>query len=309
MPRKKEAIVVQSNRLIEARYRLSTLEQRLILSMASRVQSEDDDFFKYEIPLRELAELMGIEVTNAYNEIDGITEKLMGRVLHIRSKEGNLVKLHWICRAEHTKGTVILSFAPDLKPYLLHLKKEFTICQLAVVTRFTGKYTVRIYLLLKQYASIGWREFDLAELREIIGIAKGEYLEYKRFSQRVIWQAKKEMTAVDDHGRFLSDISFEVEPIKEGRKIVRLKFIIIKKKKKLAKSAKSSIGKAVENISSPVVNTPLQPQYYELPEYWFEFLEHLKKHDPGLLPIIETEGQNIGIVKYPYLKWKEKFKI
>lgn len=240
MPRKKDAVVVQSNRLIEARYRLSTLEQRLILSMASRVQPEDDDFFKYEIPLRELAGLMGIEISNAYNEIESITEKLMGRVLHIRSNEGNLVKLHWICRAEHTNGTVILTFAPDLKPYLLHLKREFTICQLAVVTQFTGKYTVRLYLLLKQYASIGWREFELAELREIIGIEKGEYLEYKRFSQRVLRQAKKEMTAVDDQGRFLSDISFEVEPIKEGRKIVRLKFIIVKNKKKSAKPAKNS---------------------------------------------------------------------
>jgi len=257
---------------------------------------------------------MGIEITNAYNEIDKITEKLMGRVLHIRSTEGNLVKLHWICRAEHTKGTVILTFAPDLKPYLLHLKREFTICQLAVVTKFTGKYTVRLYLLLKQYASIGWREFDLAELREILGIEKNEYREYKRFSQRVLAQAKKEMTAVDDKGNFLSDITFEVEPIKEGRKIARLKFILVKNKKTSAKPAKNSIGQAVSQAASSVNSPPAAqpsnirrryiPDFEGLDKQLFnDFLEYAKKHDTFIYKRYLEEGYDM-MVKHEHLNVK-----
>ena len=307
MPKKK-AIVVQANSLVEARYRLSNLEQRLIFSLISKIEADDDDLQDYDITLKELSQLMGIDLADAYKELAKLTKQLMTRVLTIRSAAGNLVHIHWLCRAEHKPGSVALRFMPDLKPYLLRLKSEFTICELETITGFGGKYTIRIYMLLRQYASIGWREFEIAELREIIGIEKNEYREYKRFSQRVLAQAKKEMDALDEYGRHKSDLSFEVETIREGRKIARIKFIIIKNKKKLAKPAKISIGKAVENLSSPAVKPTMQPQYYELPEYWFEFLEHLKKHDPGLLPIIETDGPNIGIVKYPYLHWKEKFK-
>jgi hypothetical protein len=49
-------------------------------------------------------------------------------------------------------------------------------------------------------------------------------------------------------------------------------------------------------------------RYQEYPEYWNEFLEYVKKNDPTLIPIIEAEGLQIGIVKYEYLKWKENVK-
>ena len=118
--------VVQSNRLIESRYSLTVGEQRLILAMVSKIHSDDSDFFKYEISLRELSRLMNIDLSNAYHEIDKITEKIMERVLHIPQPDGALLKAHWVSTALHTKNSVVLSFAPDLKPYLLHLKKEFT---------------------------------------------------------------------------------------------------------------------------------------------------------------------------------------
>jgi plasmid replication initiation protein len=110
-------------------------------------------------------------------------------------------------------------------------------------------------MLLRQYASIGWREFDLADLRQILGIEKNEYREYKRFSQRVLAQAKKEMDDVDEYGRPKSDLSFEVETIREGRKIDRLKFIIVKNKKKSPNPAKNSIGNVHQAAASAVKTT------------------------------------------------------
>jgi plasmid replication initiation protein len=308
MPKKK-AVVVQANSLVEARYRLSNLEQRLIFSLLSKIEADDDDLREYDIPLKELSQLMGIDLADAYKELAKLTKQLMTRVLTIKSKAGNLLHIHWLCRAEHKPGSVALSFVPDLKPYLLHLKSEFTICELETIAGFGGKYTIRIYMLLRQYASIGWREFELAELREILGIEKKEYPQYKEFSRRVLAQAKKEMDAVDEYGRPKSDLSFEVETIREGRKITRLKFVIVRNKKK---PANNSIGKAVSQVTASAVKTNPQPQpihqNWDFPEHWLEFLEYIEKHDPGMLTIIEQEGPNIRIVKYPYLKWEEKFK-
>ncbi|MCI5211554.1 MAG: RepB family plasmid replication initiator protein, partial [Candidatus Electrothrix sp. ATG2] len=118
---KKSPLVVQSNKLIESRYSLTVGEQRLILAMVARIHPDDEDFFKYEITLRELAELMNVDLPYAYHEIDRITERLMERVLHIPQADGDLLKVHWVSTALHRKNSVVLSFAPELKPYLLRL--------------------------------------------------------------------------------------------------------------------------------------------------------------------------------------------
>ena len=47
-------------------------------------------------------------------------------------------------------------------------------------------------MLLKQYQKIGYREFELQEFKEILGIGEKEYPAYKDFRRRVIDQAKKE---------------------------------------------------------------------------------------------------------------------
>ena len=117
--------VIQSNKLIESRYSLTVAEQRLILAMVSKIHFGDSNFFKYKISLKELSNLMNIDLSNAYHEIDKITEKIMERVLHIPQPDGALLKAHWVSTALHNKNSVTLSFAPDLKPYLLNLKNNF----------------------------------------------------------------------------------------------------------------------------------------------------------------------------------------
>jgi len=306
---KKKVIVAQSNSLVEARYRLSNLEQRLIFSLISKIRMDDDDLHEYDIPLKELSQLMRIDLADAYKELAGITKQLMSRVLSIKSAKGNLVHIHWLCRAEHKPGSVALSFMPELKPYLLRLKSEFTICELAIITGFSGKYTIRLYMLLRQYASIGWREFELNELREILGIEKNEYLEYKEFSRRVLGQAKKEMQAIDEAGRNKCDLFFEVEKIREGRKISRLKFIIVKNEMKETKKAKAgNVGKSLEKIADSSIKPQPIARQFNFPEYWDEFLQYIEKEDPGLLPIIASDGPECMLVKVPYNQWSRKFK-
>jgi plasmid replication initiation protein len=308
MPKKK-ALVTQSNRLIEARYTLTAAEQKLILALISKIHPEDDDLKPYEMSLNELAQLMGITLSNCRLEIAAVTKRLIGRVLTLQSEPGHFVQVGWICRAAHKPGFVSVSFVPDLKPYLLRLKSEFTTCELGVVNQLSGKYTIRLYLLLKQYVSIGWREFELAELRHILGIEKDEYREYKRFSQRVLAQAKKEMEAIDETGRHKSDLSFQVETIREGRKISRLKFIIVKNEMKEVKKAKAgNVGKSLQKVADSNTKPPPIARKFNFPEYWDEFLKYIEKEDPGLLPIIASDGPEGLLVKVPYNKWSREFK-
>ena len=198
--------------------------------MVAMIHPDDADFFDYEIRLNNLAELLNITLPNAYHEIDKITDRLMERVLHIQQSNGDMLKAHWVSTALHKKSSVTFSFDPKLKPYLLHLKREFTKCSLTVVTQFQSIYSIRIYQLLKQYKGIGYREFRVDELKEILGLKKTQYSAFKDFRRWVLNQAKKEFEKQDEAGNCKCDLTFKLETFREGRKIARLKLVILPQK-------------------------------------------------------------------------------
>ncbi|MCI5168391.1 MAG: RepB family plasmid replication initiator protein [Candidatus Electrothrix sp. GM3_4] len=192
------------------------------------IHPDDADFFSYEMKLKDLADFLNINVKYAYHEIDNITRCLRKRELHIPEKNG-WINTVWVssCRYNGAKGTVSFRFDPELKPYLVQLKKEFTKYRIALVVQFKSIHSIRIYQLLKQYKGIGYRKFRVDKLKEILGIKQNEYREFKRFRGRVLNQAKKEFEKKDEKGNFKCDLTFELETIREERKITRLKFVIL----------------------------------------------------------------------------------
>jgi len=216
--------VVKSNKLIEARYKLTLNEQRLILLMVSMIKPEDEDFKNIRIRIQDLKEFLDLQRKDLYEEIPEITRKLISRVVEIRDlKEKRLLQISWLSSAEYNfgEGVIELSFDPKLKPYLLKLKEAFTIYNLQSVLKLRSSYSIRFYELLKQYEKIGNRKFKLEDLRNVLGIGKNEYKLYGDFKRRVILPAQKEL-------KEKTDIYFEFEEIKNKRKVVELVFHIYK---------------------------------------------------------------------------------
>ncbi len=292
MPKtKQQHIVVQSNKLIESRYTLTTLEQRLVLAMASKIQADDADFFLYELTLNDLAKLMDVSMPNIHHVIDDVTDKLMSRIIFIEDENGWL-KMGWAasCRYNKNKGTVIFRFAPELKPYLLHLQREFTKLSLSIITKFQSAYSVRMYQLLKQYINIGHRIFTVKELKEILGIEKNIYKEFKEFKRRVLMQAKKEF----DDKKNRCDLTFDLETIKEGRKIVSLKFIILKQSPEQLQPAE------------PVQKAPAAKKQPPLSAEMKEFKKHLEEiGDTFMLDLLKNDPQAF-MLKVTFSDWQRK---
>lgn len=227
---KKSQIVTHSNKLNEARYFLTVGEQKIILLLISMISPDDTDFKDYEMKVSDFSKIMGLSGNSVYERLNETLDKLLSRVIHI-PKETGFLKIGWVSAAEYIegKGTVFLSFDKKLKPYLLKLKEQFTQFKLLTITQFKSAYTIRIYMLLKQYETIGFREFELNEFREILGINKSVYQEFKAFRQWVLNQAKKEFeTKNKETGRYVSDITFELKTIRTGREITHLRFDIKK---------------------------------------------------------------------------------
>ena len=198
-------LVVKSNTLIEASYKLTLHEKRLILFMASMIKKDDDDFHSYEISIQDFNRIVGIENEAGYTRTKELTEKILTRVLKIREPDG-VLHINWLSSAKYleSEGNIRLRFDPALKPYLLQLKDCFTKYQLTNIIQFDSFYHIRIYELLKQYEPIGWRYFELDKLRVLLGIRPEEYQLYADFKNRVLKPAK----VAFDKRYSLNDIEF-----------------------------------------------------------------------------------------------------
>lgn len=227
---KKSPIISQSNQLTEARYTLTVVEQRLVITLLSLISPEDEDFKDYEIKVSDFKKMLEINTNAVYDQIKDVLKKLASRVVYIPEGKDYLIT-NWFSSARYfsDQGLIKISFDKNLKPYLLQLKREFTKYRLFVITQFKSAYTIRIYMLLKQYEYIGYREIGVGELREILGIEKEKYPLFKDFRKWVINQAQKELEAKDKGtGNYISDIAFNLETIRTGREITHLRFNIKK---------------------------------------------------------------------------------
>ena len=212
-------VVTKSNILIEANYKLTITEQKIVLFLVSKIRKDDDDFKTYTLPIKQFYELLGYKGNPKYSEMKKITKNLIGKVVEIK-EEKKLKQMSWLSYVEYNEndGSVNLSFDPRLKPYLLQLKREFTSYKLKNVMELKSGYSIRIYEILKKWQTIKEIEIPLKELRKMVG-ATDTYREYHNFKKRVLTTAQNEIEEK-------TDISFDYEEIKKGKRVVSIRFMI-----------------------------------------------------------------------------------
>lgn len=248
----KHYMVNQSNKVIEARYHLSLYEQRIVLMMISLIEPDDVEFKEYRIKISDFKNILGLKGDSAYSKIKETLRKLRSRELLIESGKNYLVT-GWITSAKYVaeEGEVTLSFDPNLEPYFLNLKEQYVSNKLGVLISFKSTYTVRLYTLLKQYKKIGQRTFNIEVLREVLGLSKNQYTRYSSFKERVICVPQKELESKSVDGEYKSDLGFDFEEVKSGRKVVEIKFIIKNRKNSLNDIfVKESPSKTVQYLTS-----------------------------------------------------------
>ncbi|WP_052599949.1 replication initiation protein [Aureispira sp. CCB-QB1] len=219
-----KALVTKSNDLVEARYHFSIWETRVFTKLVSLIQPGDEDFKKYKLQIRDLVSFFGVNDNDAYVKIKAVPDNLLKKVVTIpytENGEERFLKTGLIAQASIPKkkeGYIELSFHPDLKPYLLQLKRTFLSYDIRNVLKISSVYSIRIYELLKQYEKIGYREFDIDTLKVILGVSD-KYKLYGHFKSRIILKAQEDL-------KLHTDICFSFTEIKSGRKVIAILFEI-----------------------------------------------------------------------------------
>ena len=216
--------VVKANALIQkSRFSLSTQQQKIVLFLISQIEPQDEDFNLYEFKIADFCRVCGIDpqgdnYTALKNQIKAISDKS----LWIELESGEETLLRWIERPYISKrnGTIKIKIDREMKPYLLQLKERFTEYELIYTLNFKSKYSIRLYEYLK---SIHYRKLKPYErtmdIEKFQKLLDSNYTEFKDFHTRVLKPAQKEINTY-------SDIIFDYEIIKEGRKAVAISFTI-----------------------------------------------------------------------------------
>lgn len=223
-------LVVKSNRLVEASYRLSLNEQRIILYAIYRTR-EEDVALSSDKPVTITADTFlkqfpSVGKGNVYQQLKDAMDALYERSVTVNDKDPvtghtRVTKTRWISTASYIDGAghVQVIFAPEVLKYIARVEVEFTKYQLEKVSQMTSFHAIRIYELLSQFREARTRTLNLIELRNYLQIESHEYKLTTNFIRKVIDVAVEQ---INTH----SDLRVEYAPKKTGRAITDFVFKI-----------------------------------------------------------------------------------
>ena len=208
-------VVVKDNKIIQASYRLTLVEQRLILAAIAQIDSTKEltEAHGFTIHVSDIRDL--ITSSSAYTDVKRAVDQLYNRTITI---DGDGSERRWIYEKRYNKkqGSVTIFFSPTLIPYLSQLKSNFTKYRLEWVKRFSSQHSIRIYELLVQWQSKGKREVELDWLKGVLQL-EDKYARTNNFLQRVI---KPSVAEINEHSNL--NVTFGVR--KSGRTITHIQF-------------------------------------------------------------------------------------
>lgn len=235
----KNLTVYKANQVIEAGYKLTLNEQRVVLACIAQVNSAaqlltTDEF---ELTAKDFAKLFSVSEDRAYHALIEVSDSLFNRYIVVDKPypdrpKINRMKTRWISTICYMsdEGKITLTFAKAMLPYLSELKGQFTKYELKHIGNMTSVYGIRLYELLMQWRTTGKREIEIEWLKKKFQI-EDKYAAIKDLKLKVIDPAVKD---INTH----SNYTVKWEQRKTGRQVTHLTFIFSEKKSVTAEKPK-----------------------------------------------------------------------
>lgn len=232
--------IYKSNALVEAQYRLSVAEQRIMLACMSQVrrdQSITDDAL-YSVSAVDIAAMSDTSTKQTYRELEKAALRLKRREVRLfeepngKGHKRKVMLTGWVQTIIYIEeeGRVELRFTKDMLPYLSQLTEQFTRYALADVATMTSSHAMRLYELLCQWRDAGQREVSIEWLRNAFQL-EGKYTALKDFKRRVLEPAVEQ---INKH----SPLWCKWDQRKTGRRVSHLVFTFGEKTKPKPKKSR-----------------------------------------------------------------------
>ena len=176
------AMVVQSNEIVEANYRLTAAEQKVILNLIAQLDTTREDFEVGRISARSLSDACGFTPKNGYQQLQAVVKKLMNRSIVLQRRDGSgWYASHWVQTCDYRKvedgdgDCSYIEFEMDrrLCPHFLQLRERFLSSELRNLVQVTHIYSTRFYMIFRNRVKIGHMRYTFDELRKLLELSKG----------------------------------------------------------------------------------------------------------------------------------------
>lgn len=219
-----KGVVVKSNDFVKAKLDWTTVEHRITLAMIAQLRKEDAEFEYQRVRLKDVIELSGAKSQDLYSRGEEICDKLLDQKIKIREenedgqREYRGYNLMSACKYVEGSGIIRAKFNPDMRPFLLELKRRFTMYRLQFAMRLSTPYSIRLYEITKMRQDLRFVKMPIRELRETLSVEH----KYKRFTdlkKHILEPARKEV-------KEKCDVYFTYRVERDGRTPVAINFMI-----------------------------------------------------------------------------------
>ena len=232
-------------------------DYQIFLHLVSKIGGVDE-FGKYLQPeqlqrehiltAQEFSEVFNANVDNSYKVLRKAVDKLMKTDLKVERNESlELWRINVCSMAKYNKkeGCITVKFTDDIMPYLAQVRKKFVLYNLKEIANFGSLYTTRLYELIQEFKETGWVLKSVEQLRDIFAVGE-KFKAYKDLKRYTFAYACQEINNNYDMG-------LRFEELKEGRKIVAVKFFF--KQTIVTQVTNQKTGKTTNIYSKPKTQT------------------------------------------------------
>jgi plasmid replication initiation protein len=178
---------------------------------------------EHVLTAKEFSEVFNSDIHNSYRMIHKACKKLMKTSVTLERIELNEIWEINICstaKYNKTEGRITIQFTDSIMPYLAQVRERFVLYNLKEIANFGSLYTTRLYELIQEFKETGWVLKSVDQLRQIFAVGE-KFNAYKDLKKRTFAHACQEINNNYDMG-------LKFEEIKQGRKVVAVKFFFKK---------------------------------------------------------------------------------
>lgn len=226
----------KSSTLIESSYELSLMEQRIIslackkiqpIYIENRIKPSDLQnvlgamkFSQIEISVNEFKREYNVKSNDLYVSLKESSKLLFKREINYIDEVGKETDRRWTSSGTYDEknNKILLTFNPDLILDLLVFKGKYVALFFDMTQNIKSKYAFRIYEILKNNIYMGEYTVSLEDFRRMLAL-KSLYPSFAELNRTVI---KPNLEVINKY----SDIQVEFEPLRSGRVVKNLKFIL-----------------------------------------------------------------------------------
>lgn len=215
------------NELVNSRYRLGVIEQRMIIALASHINKHGDEFEQCMIDANDLAKFMELDAKSAYGQLKRAADTLVKCIVSFewyktpKSKSKSWIKANWFDFIYYDAETVTITFkfGSLVKPMLLEVVEAYVKAEAKPIMKFRRSASYRFFNFAVEWKKLKEKAISIDDLKHML-MLDDEYPLYGGLNQKVIAPAIKEINKLTDYeityipkktGRKVTDIVFKVK--------------------------------------------------------------------------------------------------